>query len=1264
MTMLHLTPWLERHPGLLAGALLAGALMHAGHALAQPAQRPLLADTTMVRPNLMVSLDTSGSMAQPFPDSYRITQNRTSGGLYAAQRSAEVNPLYYNPRITYQPRVGSDGLVLPSTDGVAFISNQTSTTYAYRVYATSAEALLNSPPIVIRHSSFSPQPGIPSGWVSVAEEDNSNYAPVHLAYQASQLNASTPGFSYAICSAVGADNGSQSCTSYRLVTLRHDDASSVNLPTPHSRTDCSGNVCTAERERANVMNWYRYYLTRMAATQTAMGLAFNDPRLDNRLRVGYLRTNFPKVGIPYTPGVDVNLPHLLRGVRNWSTSGASNRQFYDWLYGNVPMGVTPLHNAFDKVASYLRVPQAATENPWAENPAALHSSGNREMSCRRSYHMVFSDGAWSTSHATNTGANHDNTAGPEFTRRDQNGNLIASLAYNPQGDSTQRKRYLPFPSTGTGGLADLAARYHWHEDFRPDLSNDITTSAGRPTFWQNMTSYTIGYLIKPSGEYPSATSGLTFNQIDHYAFGYVANGFAGATRPSWPTGALASATETRRVDDFIQAGFTGGGRGFSVESADDIRSVINAVLSDILSANGDDAGVELGSTDDPTTGQLKYLVDYRTVDNSGNVTAQRLGNDGHPLVLTQDAAGHTLNPPGTTYWSAAALLLPHNERRVFSLRANQTAFDFNGTIESLPTEVQSALRQRDSQALVPAGNPFINYVRGLDPVRNSQGAMLRLRLNPMGAIVNSTPLFVGADQDLAYDLLGSVDGRTSYAAHLDRLRAAPESLLVATNAGMVHQLDAATGRELAAYVPRRVMSRLIGNADPATEFSYLLDGPLSLHDVFSAGQWQQTATGTGGRGERLIYALRIPVNGQQPRAMQASDLLWEVGPDTVDNASVALGHLTNPLRSGQTVGGTWALITTTGHHNGQNDGSRHGLVVLDPTTGAVIRSVALPANASAGRGLGGVTLVRDRNLRIVAAYAGDANGHLWRFDLRGAPQDWRVSYNQPVFTTAGNRPIFGAPAWQPHPRGGTMVVIATGIALDETDLGDIASNESMYGIWDPTPVGEPDVAGFSTVQATQLLTQGVEALVHTTIDGRAYHSTTRHTIDWAQHRGWTFALGHPHAGERAIDQVRNLASSVLINTTVINRAGSRSESCSASRPANLLYMLNALDGAGRPAFDIDGDGRLEPVSMVYLPAGGFNANVGVVFRNADHSIARDFMSQLNAGLLGEAPAVATPARHVRATITGTGARPENTGVDPQGPRPWSRQQYQLSRTPQ
>jgi hypothetical protein len=62
-----------------------------------------------------------------------------------------------------------------------------------------------------------------------------------------------------------------------------------------------------------------------------------------------------------------------------------------------------------------------------------------------------------------------------------------------------------------------------------------------------------------------------------------------------------------------------------------------------------------------------------------------------------------------------------------------------------------------------------------------------------------------------------------------------------------------------------------------------------------------------------------------------------------------------------------------------------GLYVMDALTGAQKYFLEIPAGYTAGnRGLGGVVGVRDINRRLVAAYAGDALGNLWRFDLRSS----------------------------------------------------------------------------------------------------------------------------------------------------------------------------------------------------------------------------------------------------------------------------------------
>ena len=140
-----------------------------------------------------------------------------------------------------------------------------------------------------------------------------------------------------------------------------------------------------------------------------------------------------------------------------------------------------------------------------------------------------------------------------------------------------------------------------------------------------------------------------------------------------------------------------------------------------------------------------------------------------------------------------------------------------------------------------------------------------------------------------------------------------------------------------------------------------------------------------------------------------------------------------------------------------------------------------------------------------------------------------------------------------------------------------------------------------------------------------------------------------------------------INTTVIAEGGGSStpESCtSAGVPANYQYVLNALDGAGKPAFDPNADGKLDDVAMLFIGAGGYSRNVALT-----HLISRDSMTRplkiVHSAREsdGEGTPEATGCRRVRAVITGVGDTSEFIGVDCQSNRSWSRQQYQLTQLP-
>jgi Tfp pilus tip-associated adhesin PilY1 len=447
-------------------------------------------------------------------------------------------------------------------------------------------------------------------------------------------------------------------------------------------------------------------------------------------------------------------------------------------------------------------------------------------------------------------------------------------------------------------------------------------------------------------------------------------------------------------------------------------------------------------------------------------------------------------------------------------------------------------------------------------------------------------------------------------------------------------LNSDTGAEQAAFMPRRSMSKMLNFADEAYQFEYVLDGPVTEHDVFdnrlltpamTEGErwraWRQLAIGTGGRGERLIYGTNAPfkpgiTTATASRVPDRQDFLWETGPDNIDAADggdVKMGYITNTFWSGQNeiVGagddpslGRWIVAINNGHYNGNTDGSQAGLIVLDARTGDVIRTIPLPADYPAGRGLSGVTLVRDYDgpKRVVAAYAGDDRGQLWRFNLMGNPNEWNVSYGRPLFTVPNNRPIYGAPAWRSHPsQPGMIVVFATGIALDETDLADQGA-QSIYGIWDPMSfdgVLPQRFSPFNPVQEADLLEQTVLPGPGVERNGITYHRISNNRIDWRTRRGWRMPMTVGGSGERSIADAVNFSTSVLIVSTQLTPPTPGVEMCTATnQPGNCVYLLNAEDAAARRSrsFDADGDGRLDEVAVACIPQGGFSRGVAVIKR--------------------------------------------------------------------
>ncbi|RYF49493.1 MAG: pilus assembly protein PilY, partial [Comamonadaceae bacterium] len=511
----------------------------------------------------------------------------------------------------------------------------------------------------------------------------------------------------------------------------------------------------------------------------------------------------------------------------------------------------------------------------------------------------------------------------------------------------------------------------------------------------------------------------------------------------------------------------------------------------------------------------------------------------------------------------------------------------------------------------------------------------------MGASVNSPPAFVGGRINMAYDK-GTVLGSSSYVDYKTLKTTLPPTIFAATNDGKVHVLNAAkddttlpgipAGTELAQFMPKGAMAAQIELAKPNYSFRYTLDGPVVDHDIYDkhgktpAGgpaKWRQLVFGTAGRAGSFMYGLESPMNTNN-RTPTKDHFLWELDKNTTGYDDLA--NVTNNPTAGQLTDDTWVVLTGSGHYAGP--GKQVGLYVVEALTGKRKGFIPLPAGygnddtANGGnRGLGAVVAVRDANRKIVAAYAGDANGNLWRFDLRSTP--FRVSYDRPLFTTPGGKrqPIYAAPAWQAHPGSsnsctysaasqcGAIVMVGTGILLDDDDLKTPATQQAIYGIWDQTPIGSGDKAGFNKVMTTDLVEQTIDlssvkngALREA---GKTFYQVSSNTVDWNTKKGWFLKLGvitYPGAmalGERVVGDLSNFGSSVVIASFLPQERDLTVESCTgAGSLPNNIYVLDALTGKNTRAFDHDANGAFDSYSVVSIQQGGYTRG-NVISQNRD-----------------------------------------------------------------
>src|SRR5690606_20872027 len=216
-----------------------------------------------------------------------------------------------------------------------------------------------------------------------------------------------------------------------------------------ARTDCpSTGSCSLTQERQNFANWFTYFRSRQLFSKAALSEAFaNQP---DTLRLGWgFTSNATKSN--ETDGVSVR-GGPTQGVRDFTEN--HRQAFLQAIQGGTSDGFTPLRYAMHGVGNYFE--RTDSQSPWRTDPASS-SSGNDQLACRRSYHILTTDGYY-----------NDNTGNRNYPgRNDAVGNVDGKTINGGPNGAVSYQARAPYQDTQSNTLADIAMHF-WARDLQTD----------------------------------------------------------------------------------------------------------------------------------------------------------------------------------------------------------------------------------------------------------------------------------------------------------------------------------------------------------------------------------------------------------------------------------------------------------------------------------------------------------------------------------------------------------------------------------------------------------------------------------------------------------------------------------------------------------------------------------------------------------------------------------------------------------------------------
>ncbi|MFZ6674978.1 pilus assembly protein [Undibacterium sp. Xuan67W] len=866
-----------------------------------------------------------------------------------------------------------------------------------------------------------------------------------------------------------------------------------------NRTDCVGSDCTYTEEMQNFANWFQYWRSRILMARGGSGSAF--AKQATNLRVGFGAINAPSVSIN---GVSTSV--VKRGVSS-DFAGTNRSSFFDLLYQHpMPNSGTPLREAMDKVGKYFQ--RTDIGGPW-QNVANTGNTTTDQATCRQNYHILMTDGFWNGNGASNpANQNNDGTNGATMTSSSG-----ATYQYTPVN---------PYKDNNSDTLADVAM-YYWKTDLRPDWATSkknvpVSNTGVDPAFWQHLVTYTVGLgvvgSLDPTTDLPAITAGTK----------------------SWP---VPAANSINNVDDLWHAAVNGHGQYFSAGNPKQFANSLATALNDIAARSGDAAAVGT-SSNTVRSGAKLYIATYNTKDWSGGLKQLN-------LTSTGAVSGTDWTIDQNTTWPAP--------RNVFSYKDSTTkgiAFNY----ANLATTDQAYFTTAATTIFAGAvnGTDIVNYIKGDKSKEVLSGGYFRDRQNMLGDIVGSSPQFIAQGENEGYTYLpvGTPGQSTYYSFYsgIKKNRGNPR-VYVGANDGMLHAFRSSDGREDFAYIPKTVIANLPSLADPAYTHKFYVNGTPTIADAYLGG-WKTVLVGSTGAGGRGIYALDITTSAN----FSSTDVLWEVN----SSDDPELGYTIGSPQVGRAPNGDWVAVFGNGY---ESNSKRAMLFIVNLSTGAITKVDTGVGSAALPNGLATPRLVIDSNSTISAAYAGDLQGNLWKFDFTpsGASVAFSGSRLYQAVMSGKAQPITVQPDLYLHPLGGLIVTFGTGKLFESTDPS-IVDIQSIYGVWDNS--GIPNVTPTTIGSLSSLVQQTFSPA------GTGLTLLSNNSVNWATKRGWYINLA---AGERVVIDPEVVYTAVAYTTII---PGGSTDPC-ITDGTSVNLVIDAVTGGATPfkAFDTNHDNVID-----------------------------------------------------------------------------------------